>query len=88
MSIEKRKARRHQVNQGARIFLDNSMAAFCTLLDVSATGAQVRLNDVVEIAGDFTLVLARNGGVQRRCRLVWRRDDVIGVQFVKPSTVG
>jgi hypothetical protein len=85
MSAENRKARRRQVGQYARIFFqDKPMSAFCTMLDVSATGAQLRLNDTTEMPDEFTLVLSRDGNVRRQCRMMWRREDRIGVRFLKP----
>ena len=82
MGSERRTTRRN-VNQYARILLSNgSMASFCTMMDVSAGGAKLRLNDTIEMPQEFILVLSRSGAVRRRCRMVWQRGDVIGVRFI------
>jgi len=32
------------------------------------------------------LLLTANGGAQRRCRVVWRRELDVGVAFIDPET--
>jgi hypothetical protein len=82
MRYDQRRSRRNQVNQYARIVGANgSTASFCTMLDVSASGARLRLNDIIEVPEQFTLLLSRNGQVRRRCKLVWQRGDEVGVLF-------
>ena len=86
MEYDKRKTRRSQVNQYGRILCSNgSMPCFCTMLDVSATGAKLRLNDCVELPELFTLLLSRDGRVRRHCKLEWQRGDHVGVAFTIPE---
>lgn len=83
MSVERRRSRRRSVVQFARIaHSDGSMSDPCMILDVSATGARLQLNGTTEIPDEFTLVLSRNGGVRRRCQIVWRDEFMLGVRFV------
>ncbi len=54
----------------------------CTILDISAGGARVKLADR-ELPGS-RLSLALTGDVRKvtHCRVIWRKDAVIGVEFV------
>lgn len=65
---------------------DGSILSPCVMLDVSATGAQIQLNDTTEIPDELFLVLSRNGEVRRRCRVVRREEHKVGVQFILAST--
>ena len=49
--------------------------------DMSATGARMADLPQDEIPKDFLLSLSRDGKVRRKCKVVWRKDDQIGVLF-------
>jgi hypothetical protein len=53
------------------------------LLDVSPSGARVLLEDAAAKlrADHMTLYLTRNLKVFRHCRIAWRRDKEMGLQF-------
>jgi hypothetical protein len=83
MGIENRKDLRRFVRQPAMMVnRDGSILGSCTMLDVSASGAKLQPRAPVEVPDDFILVLSKNGHVLRQCRLVWRSEAAIGVQFV------
>ena len=79
---ERRKYQRHVVNIPAMIDCgDGSPMRDCTVLEISDAGARVSIESSETLPIEFTLLLTR-GGVRRRCRLVWRSEQVIGVEFV------
>jgi hypothetical protein len=83
MGIENRKHPRRLAQQfGVILNRDRSVLGRCTMLDVSATGAQLRVNATSEVPREFTLILSKNGRVFRRCQIVWRCEDIVGVQFL------
>jgi hypothetical protein len=83
---ERRAAARYRFAQGYPMRMlarDGSWQLPCTMIDVSDTGAQLRLDDAVDGLdfSDFVLKLAPYGTAQRPCRLVWHRGPFIGVRF-------
>ena len=53
----------------------------CTLCDASQDGAQILVDDPASLPNQFTLILGYDGTARRRCRVVWRSDTQIGVEF-------
>jgi hypothetical protein len=83
MGIENRKHPRRHVEQfGVILNRDRSVLGRCTMLDASATGAQLSVKTTSELPNQFTLVLSKNGRVFRRCQVVWRNGDIVGVRFL------
>ena len=54
----------------------------CTLCDASQDGAQILVDDPASVPDQFTLVLGYDGTARRRCRVVWRSDTQVGVEFI------
>jgi PilZ domain-containing protein len=83
MGIQNRKHPRRHVQQfGMILNSDGSVPVRCTMVDVSASGARLKLNATSEVPDEFTLVLSREGRVRRRCQIVWRREDMMGIRFL------
>ena len=91
MTKDKRAAPRVNFERGipVRILaIDATWQRECDMLDVSQTGALLR------IAGDFSnielkeffLVLSSVGSAHRRCELAWVDGDRIGANFIKAAT--
>ena len=85
MAVFKRESRkpRHTTRHDAWMLLDGGFAKRnCTILDISAGGARVKLEDS-ELPGS-RLSLALTGDVRKvtHCRVIWRKDTVIGVEFI------
>ncbi len=59
-----------------------SPLAHCIILDISATGARLRLTSEPELPKRFTLHLSRDGRVRRLCEIVWREGSDMGLRFV------
>jgi len=64
----------------------HTLIAQCTVYDLSAGGARLRIEGNADIPEKFTLWLASNGAVRRDCRIAWREKNEIGVQFQSSAT--
>ena len=79
---ELRKNPRRPFHYTAKIYTDGTTPPQnCTISDVSQTGARLLLERETELLDRFILVLSRNGGPRRRCRVVWRDGATLGVEF-------
>jgi hypothetical protein len=83
-TAEKRKNLRRTVTYPAFLDLgDGSPPRPCKLRDASAEGAQLAVADPNSLPDEFILALSFDGAARRRCRVMWRTDDQIGVEFLK-----
>ena len=81
---EKRKNLRRTVTYPAFLDLgDGSPARECTLCDASQEGAQLAIADPDSLPDEFILALSADGAARRRCRVMWRTEKQIGVEFLK-----
>lgn len=86
---EKRKNPRRLVSYPAFIDLgDDRPAVKCALCDASQEGAQLAVADPAALPDEFILALSSDGAARRRCRVTWRAEDSIGVQFLKDIKKG
>ena len=60
----------------------NDLLELCTLIDISETGARLRIADVYNLPTDLTLHLARGSQNFQQCRVIWKRNNDVGVEFV------
>jgi hypothetical protein len=90
MRNNKRAGPRRNLNYvGLIVNVDGTAICPCSTADISATGAKIVPSEQTEIPDEFVLVLAPGGKVQRRCKVVWRLDGKLGVQFViAPDVAG
>ena len=65
----------------ARLVLDNGELCDCALSDVSDRGARINVHDSEIIPDNFLLLLAGNGAARRKCRVIWRKPQQVGVKF-------
>jgi hypothetical protein len=72
------------VNQPVLMMGDGgTMIAPCTMVDVSAGGARLRLDAEVPVPNEFNLMLSKfNAGLMRRCLIAWRDERQMGVRFL------
>jgi len=83
MSRDRRKARRSIVRHfGVILSGDGSTRFPCMLIDVSASGARLELRAPSKVPDEFTLLLSRDAAVRRKCKVSWRSEAAVGVQFV------
>jgi hypothetical protein len=83
---EKRVDRRQDLIWDAQIMgLDGIAVGDCQLLNVSESGAKLIPQGDAQVPDQFVLTLAKDGSVQRQCKVKWRTKTDIGVQFVRPT---
>ncbi|HEX4041034.1 MAG TPA: PilZ domain-containing protein [Xanthobacteraceae bacterium] len=78
---EMRKKPRRSFHYNARILKDKDTQVVCEIADISHSGARLTLGSDVELPADFVLLLTRNGGARRHCRVIWREGLTVGVTF-------
>jgi hypothetical protein len=54
----------------------------CTVWDESKTGARLVVNAPETIPDTFHIYMTLNFSSRRRCRVVWRSSNQIGVEFL------
>jgi hypothetical protein len=79
--LERRSKGRTVINRGALMFfMGRAGVRSCCLRDVTNDGAGIRLNDLNIVPSDFGISFD-NFRTMRRCRLIWRCGDFLGVAF-------
>jgi hypothetical protein len=63
----------------------SSLLERCKVMDLSESGARLGITDVRNLPPQFNLYLARIGQSAHQCRIIWRRDNEVGVEFVTPK---
>jgi hypothetical protein len=87
MAAEKRKYDRRVIRYPAQIDTGaGSLLCECTLYDVSEEGAQIRIGQSQDLPNEFTLVLSHDGAARRRCTVMWRSGERLGVRFMAAKT--
>lgn len=86
MRAQRRKHRRVRCRRLAAVIL-NEKVSECVLLDISAGGARIGIDNLPAVMPPrFTLLLTRNGAVRRACKVAWRSGSTLGVQFLGPPS--
>ena len=84
MSYVNRKHRRVDLDYMARIVsVGGEPICDCALMDVSDGGARLAVLAVEMVPDAFILRFSATSDVSRRCKVAWRKDDEIGVIFIK-----
>lgn len=84
MRVENRKLRR--VNLRLPVTIDageGTPLRNCTMIDVSEAGAKLRIDAPAVIPDEFVIWLSREGFPRRRCKVVWRTNNELGVAFAR-----
>lgn len=82
--LEQRRAKRTPRRNAAWIERAGEGAHIpCVLWDLSEGGARLAAPHTGELPPAFKLLLSRDGSSQRLCRVVWRSDKQLGVQFIQ-----
>ena len=79
---ESRRSRRMPKRQGAWIGLQGGRIP-CVIWDQSAEGARLAAPRSKKLPDTFTLLLSRDGKSRRFCRVAWRSDTQVGIQFIE-----
>ena len=78
---EHRKAPRHRTYKAAHIaFAGHAATIDCVVRNLSDTGATLEVASPIGIPDEFDLVFKGDGSV-RPCRVTWRKETKIGVDF-------
>ena len=70
-----------------KIFVGDVFIRSCTLHDISEGGACLRVDHASDLPEDFHLVLD-GMAYGKNCRVVWRKQDNIGVAFNTDKQAG
>jgi len=77
---DRRKTLRLKTLRGAQIISRNDVPVPCTVRNISEAGAKLEVYRPV-IQDTFVLVFNLDQS-RRSCRVVWRKDSLIGVRFI------
>ncbi len=81
---ELRKHRRVDLSYVARVMsLEAELICDCALVDVSQGGARIAVLAADMVPDEFLLAFSPKSDVSRKCKVAWRRDDEVGVLFLK-----
>lgn len=70
------------MQQAGWITLEGGFAARpCKVLDWSASGAKITIDDAALVASKIRLGLTRDAKSARTCEVVWRRGKTVGLRF-------
>jgi hypothetical protein len=81
MVKDKRTAARRSLRYTAWVALDGDERHGCVISDISDTGARLDLENPAALPDTFVLLLSSRGAPKRKCKVVWRTEHQIGVQF-------
>jgi PilZ domain-containing protein len=85
---ESRKHRRVELSYVARVMtLEAELVCDCALIDVSQGGARIAVLAADMVPDEFLLAFSPKSDVTRKCRVAWRKDDEVGVTFLKAVDV-
>ena len=80
-AFERRSIGRTRISKGALLFFNaQSGVRSCMVRDVTNVGAGIRTQDLSLVPLNFDLSFD-NFRTNRKCRLVWREGDFIGLAF-------
>ena len=90
MTVDRRRSPRQALGRDVLVYTEEGKPiGACHLCDVSASGARLSMAPRVlaTLPEEFILVLAKRAKVHRRCRIVWRAQDEVGVRFSNSSGI-
>jgi hypothetical protein len=83
MSTNKRRTARQTVNSTAWMEIDSDgRRRKCRLVDISANGARLIVENAESTPDSFNLLLSRFGRPYYRCNVIWKRGNEMGVEFL------
>jgi hypothetical protein len=78
-----RKSARRKLGTKAWIRFDDGFSVRpCWIIDLSRSGVRIEVDEPRAVADRFSLLLKRDAGPGRRCRVKWRRGQEIGAEFI------
>jgi hypothetical protein len=61
---------------------DDSFRATCIVCNLSEGGAKLMIEEPTQLPTEFVLFLRPDSPIGRRCHVIWRVENKIGVRFV------
>jgi hypothetical protein len=84
IAAKKKRESRKSVRQSAWIILDGGFATrSCFVIDLSATGAKITVDDASTAPASFQLTFARDARAGRQCTVMWSSGKTMGVRFIR-----
>jgi hypothetical protein len=81
LKVKRQQVRRRR-HQSAWITLDGGTAnCKCQVEDVSQSGAKITLDRAAEVGRLFDIAFVPRSAA-RRCEVVWRRGNTLGIRFI------
>ncbi len=78
---ERRKFPRTEINEPAYVSAGGSVM-HCTVLNISAEGCALEVNEAAFVPQRFRLVMANDASTVRECQVAWIQGNRLGVAFV------
>jgi hypothetical protein len=78
--------RRRMLKAGIVAFNDRRSTVPCTVRDISATGARLRVDGSVGAPDTFELIIELDG-LEAPCQVVWRKANEVGARFLSAPRV-
>ena len=82
MSDNRKSVRGRSYLGGRMVFNRGYSTMDCLVLNLSSEGAKLTFTNTVTVPGEFDLTIEQKGG-SRKARMIWRRQDEVGVRFVE-----
>lgn len=83
-TVENRVAPRLRVLKDGKIVTGNFQSVIdCCVRDISSTGARIKCLHAASVPDEFRLMMPGDNTI-RDARVVWRRDELLGVIFASP----
>ncbi|MEM9616331.1 MAG: PilZ domain-containing protein [Pseudomonadota bacterium] len=79
---KRKRLTRHSVFRLARVFISKMDSIRCVVVNLSADGARITMEDAYALPDIVTLRFDQSG-VRRKARVAWRQDRDIGLCFIK-----
>jgi hypothetical protein len=83
---ERRKEPRHRTLKAGLIAFNRAGTIDCRVRNLSVIGAGLEVASQVGIPDEFTLLIEHQQ-LKRRCRVVWRQPNRLGVEFMADQLV-
>jgi hypothetical protein len=79
---ERRKDKRHTINQAAKFVTESgALPRDCLITNISDRGARL-FTEASDIPDSFQLLIFGETAIRQECRVIWRLGGEIGVTFV------
>lgn len=78
---DKRIAQRHRVIKSAKLVsLDRATVTDCTIRNISATGAQIVVENQASVPREFYFLQPKEN-TMCEAKVMWRREKLVGIHF-------